>query len=98
MLVRSMMRRLEGGALPEYRYVDYGSLINLSRYSTIGSLMGNIARLCSPSIFVEGMLARLVYLSLYKMHQIALHGFFRTALGTLANVLTRRTRPRMKLH
>lgn len=98
MLARSLECVLGKRPLPEYRYVDYGSLINLSQYSTVGSLMGNVARLWSRSIFIEGVFARLVYLSLYKMHQIALHGMFRTALGTLANILTRPTRPRMKLH
>jgi NADH dehydrogenase len=98
LLARSMRERLSGRALPEYRYVDYGSLINLSRYSTVGSLMGNITRRWSPSLFIEGVLARLMYVSLYKLHQTALHGAFRTALITIANLLTRRTRPRMKLH
>lgn len=98
MLVRSMLCRLGDRALPEYRYLDYGSLINMSRYSTVGSLMGNLARFWSPRLFVEGLLARLVYLSLYKLHLLALHGFARVALTTLANLLTRRTRPRLKLH
>jgi NADH dehydrogenase len=98
LLVRSMRQRLAGKPLPEYRYVDYGSLINMSRYSTVGSLMGNIARLWSSSIFVEGLFARLVYLSLYKMHQFALHGMVRVGLITIANLLTRRTKPRLKLH
>ena len=98
MLARGLKCRLEKRPLPEYRYVDYGSLINLSQYSTVGNLMGNIARLWSSSIFIEGIFARLVYLSLYKMHLVTLHGMFRTALTTLANLLTRRTRPRMKLH
>ena len=98
LLAKSLPRRLEGRPLPAYRYMDYGSLINMSRYSTVGSLMGNIARLWSPSVFVEGTFARLVYLSLYKLHQLALHGMLRTALISIANLLTRRTRPRMKLH
>jgi NADH dehydrogenase len=98
LLYRSLRRRLRGEALPEFRYVDYGSLINMSRYSTVGSLMGNVAKIWSPSYFVEGALARLVYLSLYKLHQLAVHGFIRTGLTTLANMLTRRTRPRLKLH
>jgi NADH dehydrogenase len=98
LLVKSMQRRLEQRRLPAYRYMDYGSLINLSRYSTVGSLMGNLARYWSPRLFVEGFVARLVYVSLYKMHQLALHGFVRVALTTLANLLTRRSRPRLKLH
>ena len=99
MLVKSMKKRVHGETdLPEYHYVDYGSLINLSRYSTVGNLMGNIAKIWSSSIFIEGLLARFVYLSLYKMHQVALHGYIRTGLTTIANILTRRNRPRMKLH
>ncbi len=98
MLLKTMRRRLEGKPLPEYRYIDYGSLINMSRYSTVGSLMGSVARLWSTRVFVEGTFARLVYMSLYKMHQLALHGFIRVAANTLANMLTRRTKPRMKLH
>ena len=99
MLVKSVKKRINGETnLPEYQYVDYGSLINLSRYSTVGNLMGNIAKIWSSSIFIEGLLARFVYLSLYKMHQVALHGYIRTGLTTIANILTRRNRPRMKLH
>ena len=47
---------------------------------------------------IEGVVARLVYVSLYKMHQIALHGYIRMGLTTLANILTRKAKPRMKLH
>ncbi len=97
-MARVMERRLAGKPYPEYHYVDYGSLINMSRYSTVGSLMGNVAKLWSSSVFVEGLFARLVYLSLYKMHQLALHGFTRVALMTVANMLTHRTHPRLKLH
>jgi NADH:quinone reductase (non-electrogenic) len=99
MLLNSMKMRLQNNDnLPVYTYVDYGSLINMSRYSTVGSLMGNIARVWSQSFFVEGLLARIVYISLYKMHQVALHGYIRTALSSIANLLTRQNKPRMKLH
>ncbi|MXC93713.1 NAD(P)/FAD-dependent oxidoreductase, partial [Escherichia coli] len=37
--------------LKEYIYKDYGSLVNLSKYSTVGNLMGN---LMGGSMFVEG--------------------------------------------
>ena len=98
MLVKTMRQRIKGETpLPEYKYVDFGSLVNLSSYSTVGNLMGNLAKL-SGSIMIEGVIARLVYLSLYKMHQIALHGLIRMGLTTLANIFTRRAKPRMKLH
>lgn len=99
MLYKSMLKRIKGNRdLPTYTYVDYGSLINMSRYSTVGNLMGNLSGKLSTNIMIEGVFARLVYTSLYKMHQLALHGFLRVVLNTIANVLTRRAKPRMKLH
>lgn len=97
MLVKSMMRRLAGEPLPTYRYTDYGSLVNLSRHGTVGNLMGNLMNR-PGSLFVEGMFARLTYLSLYKMHQVAVLGAVRTGLLTVANMLAQRTKPRLKLH
>jgi NADH dehydrogenase len=98
MLVKSMKLRLNNKPLPDYRYVDYGSLINLSSYATVGNMMGNLMGKAAGSFMVEGFLARLVYLSLYKMHQLAIMGFIRVGLITVANLLTQKTRPRMKLH
>ena len=98
LLVKSIQCRLNNKLLPEYHYVDYGSLVNMGQYSTVGNLMGNLAGKLSGNFFIEGIIARLVYLSLYKMHQLALHGFFRVTLSTIANILTRKAKPRMKLH
>jgi NADH dehydrogenase len=50
------------------------------------------------TVYLEGVFARLMYRSLYKMHQQALHGTSKMALDTLANMITRRTEPRIKLH
>lgn len=98
LLVKTMKNRLAGKALPEYNYVDYGSLVNLGKYSTVGSLMGNMGH-WSGSLSVEGFLARTVYKSLYRMHLIALHGYTREILMTIANWLTSRgIKPRLKLH
>ncbi len=69
LLARSLARRLAGKPLLPFVYKDYGSLISLSS-STIGNLMGNLLK----SITIEGRIARLAYLSLYKKHQMALHG------------------------
>lgn len=101
LLVRSIEQRLDGRPLPVFVYRDYGSLINLSRYSAVGNLMGNLlgrARAGGGSVFIEGWLARMAYLSLYKLHQIAVLGVVRTALETVANLITQRSRPRLKLH
>ena len=81
--------------LKPFIYKDHGSLVNLSRYSTVGSLMGNLTQ---SSMFIEGKLARLVYISLYRMHQIAIHGFFKAMMIFVAEKVTKVVRPKMKLH
>lgn len=96
MLVKSIRRRLDGGgALPEYVYRDYGSLVALGRYSTVGNLMGALS---GGSVMIEGAMARLVYWSLHKMHQVALNDYFKTVLGTLANLINAPNKPTIKLH
>ena len=98
LLVKTIRLRIQNNTnLPEYKYIDFGSLVSMGEYSAVGNLMGNVAKF-SGTIMVEGIIARFVYMSLYKMHQIALHGTIRTALSTLANLLTRGNTPRMKLH
>jgi len=94
-LYKALQRRLDARTLPVYDYVDHGSLISLSRFNAVGNLMGKVA---GRSMLVEGMLARLLYVSLYRSHLIALHGFLRMALDTLAQWARRRTMPRVKLH
>lgn len=94
LLVKSLEGQLSGSPPREFIYRDYGSLISLSSYSTIGNLMGNL----TGSILVEGWLARLMYRSLYRMHQRAVYGLPRTLLIMLADWFRRRARPRLKLH
>jgi len=81
--------------LRDYIYKDHGSLVNLSKYSTVGSLMGNLTK---GSMFVEGRIARLVYISLYRMHQVAIHGWFKAAAVMLAQKIGSAVKPKMKLH
>ena len=94
-LARALPRHLAGQSLPAWRYRDFGSLVSLGRYSTVGSLMDSITR---GSLMIEGYFARLMYLSLYKMHELALHGPAKVFLDTLVRLITRRTEPQIKLH
>ena len=94
-MLGQVRQRLRGQPLRPYAYKDFGSLVSLGEYSTVGNMMGGLA---GKSLFIEGYFARLMYRSLYKMHQSALHGWFRVSLGTLARLLTRRTEPHVKLH
>lgn len=81
--------------LRDFVYRDYGSLVSLSRYSTVGSLMGNLTR---GSMMIEGYLARVMYISLYRMHQVAIHGWLRTVLLSFSEKISRVVRPKLKLH
>lgn len=94
LLVKSMCARVKNNPLPEFKYKDYGSLVSLGKYSTVGNLMGNL----TGTVMLEGFLARMVYLSLYKMHQLALFGFYRTMMLSLAHALRSTVDPEIKLH
>lgn len=94
LLAKSLALRLQGKPLGEYRYRDYGSLISLSSFSAVGNLMGNL----TGNVMLEGWLARMFYISLYRMHQITLFGLPRTVLMMLGDKLSTGTVPRLKLH
>jgi NADH:quinone reductase (non-electrogenic) len=94
-LAKQLPRRLRGEPLRPWRYRDFGSLVSLGHYSTVGNLMG---KLIGGNLFIEGVFAGLMYKSLYKTHQLALHGATKVALDTIARIITRRTEPQVKLH
>jgi NADH dehydrogenase len=93
-LYKSILNRLQGKPLVPYQYRDYGSLVSLGKFSTVGNLMGNLI----GSVSIGGFIARVVYLSLYKMHQIAIHGYYRTALLTFSNLFRKSAYTKIKLH
>ncbi len=95
LLVRSMIARLAGRPLPNFVYRDFGSLVSFGAYSAIGSLMGG---LIGGSLRVEGLFARFMYRSLYKLHRLALEGWWRVAFESAADLIARRIEPRIKLH
>lgn len=94
-LVKAIEARLKGQSLPTFTYRDFGSLVSLGKFSAVGNLMGG---LIGGSMFIEGLFARVMYTSLYRMHVAALHGVWRMMLDTVANRLRRSTVPRVKLH
>lgn len=85
-LARQMKLLLAGKPIEPWRYQDFGSLVTLGEYSTVGNL------LIGRNLWVAGLFARLMYLSLYKMHERALHGVPKVTLDTLARWITRRNR------
>jgi len=84
------------GRRPPYLYHDHGSLVSVGSSATVGSLMGNLFK--STTWFVEGLFARMVYVSLHLMHHRAVMGTLRTAVLAMARFLVKRARPLVKLH
>jgi NADH dehydrogenase len=81
--------------LEEFTYRDFGSLVSLGHFSAVGNLMGG---LIGGNMLIEGLFARFMYMSLYRLHIAALHGYARMMLDTFAHWLRRTTLPRVKLH
>ncbi|MBX9684755.1 MAG: NAD(P)/FAD-dependent oxidoreductase, partial [Hyphomicrobium sp.] len=95
-LIKQLQRRIAGETnLAAFQYRDFGSLVSLGHYSTVGNLMGFVQ---GKSMRIEGWFAKMMYRSLYKMHEMALHGPVKVTLDTVSRLLTRRTEPQVKLH
>ena len=94
LLAKSLISQTKGNEPLTFNYQDYGSLISLSRFSAVGNLMGAI----TGDMMIEGALAKLFYISLYRMHQMALFGKLRTGTLILKDLISRTTRPQLKLH
>ena len=91
----NILKLVNDRPLQDFTYKDRGSLISLSHYSAVGKLMGGLG---GGSLNVEGRIARAAYVSLYRMHQLALHGWFKTLLMALTAKINLLIRPRLKLH
>lgn len=92
---RNIRALIDNKPLKPFVYQDKGSLVSLARYSTVGSLMGNLV---GGKMAIEGRLARLVYVSLYRMHLIAIHGWIKGLGLLLVGHVNQVVRPKLKLH
>ncbi len=94
-MIRQINARLDGKPLTPFKYKDFGSLVSLGHYSTVGNLMGFAL---GRSMFIEGFFARMMYRSLYAMHLAALHGGRSTLWQMIVSNVGRRPEPSVKLH
>jgi len=93
---RNLVAMIDGDRrLDTFIYKDRGSLVSLSHYSTVGSLMGNLV---GGRMAIEGRLARLAYVSLYRMHLITIHGALPGIGQIVTGKINKAVRPRLKLH
>ncbi len=95
MVVKNLINLLDGReASREYIYRDLGSLVNLSRFHTVGNLFSFIG----GGVVVEGRLARFTYHSLYRRHLLEVYGLVRGSLMMAVRSLSQFLRPALKLH
>lgn len=96
-LLETFLREARGKAPQDkpYAYRDYGSLVSFGQSTSVGSLMGSLRGF---SWFVEGFLARMMYVSLHLLHHQAVLGTIRTGVLALARFLVKRATPLVKLH
>ncbi|NKI36334.1 NAD(P)/FAD-dependent oxidoreductase [Wenzhouxiangella sp. XN79A] len=92
-LAAQIPRFLADRELEHYVYKDRGSLVSLDD-TAVGTLMGALM----GNVNFEGWAARFSYRMLYRSHQRALHGSFRTLVLWISDIIGRRTKPRLKLH
>lgn len=93
-LEKSLENYIKDKPLLPFKYKDHGSLVTISKYNIVGSLMPIIAK----NLYIEGRLARWTYWWLYKNHQIQLYGLWRVIVLTVANALASKFHPKLKLH
>lgn len=92
---RNIRASIEKKPLKPFIYKDNGSLVSLARYTTVGSLMGNLV---GGRMAIEGRLARFVYTSLYRMHLFAIHGWIKGLSLLVIGHVNQVVRPKLKLH
>lgn len=90
----NLLRLMEGKSLEAFVYKDHGSLVSLSRYSTLGEL----TRSRGGSLAVHGRLAKMIYLALYRLHLIAIHGWIKGLALIALGRINAKIRPKLKLH
>lgn len=66
----------------------------MASFNAVGTLTGLLGR----KKVIEGLFARILYMSLYRLHQVALFGATRMLLKAFSELLQRKTRPRLTLH
>lgn len=76
-------------------YRDLGSLVSLGENRGVGNLMGGLA---GRNFFVEGLIAKWMYISLHLNHHRAILGAGKTIVLALARLLQQRVSGRLKLH
>lgn len=94
-LIKNLLKINSHRKVGEFSYRDFGSLISLGSSETVGTLMGFLQ---GKSLFVEGKVAKLMYLHLYQHHQIKINGLIPALFLLVGKLIQKRFKPQVKLH
>ncbi|HEY0219386.1 MAG TPA: NAD(P)/FAD-dependent oxidoreductase [Afipia sp.] len=95
-LTKTLEWRLKGERVGAFRFQPRGTLVSLGQGEAAGEFP---ALRRDQAVFpAHGLIAKLLYVSLYHMHRVALHGWLRATALFLADRLRRTTLPPVKLH
>ena len=87
-LVSAVKNFIDGKKLPMFKFNEKGTLVSLSESEAVGQIMGEN--------MVQGASARLMYRSLYRIHQSKIHGMGKALLMTAKDAFARRINPKVK--
>ncbi|GGY10066.1 NAD(P)/FAD-dependent oxidoreductase [Paludibacterium paludis] len=88
--------RLKGKEGRPFAFKPQGMMVSLGKHSAVGSLSALVGP--KHDYYVEGRSAKLIYASLYRLHQAVVHGWVLTLLLLIGDKLRRVVRPSLKLH
>ena len=91
-----LLSRIEGKAFDQtFRYKDSGSLVSLGNNHGVGNLIGSLS---GGSFFIEGLIAKYMYMSLHLLHHKTILCYVNSLLLALARIMQQRVSGRLKLH
>ncbi|MGE8320652.1 MAG: NAD(P)/FAD-dependent oxidoreductase [Comamonas sp.] len=85
---------LQGKPIPDFKNRNFGAVVSLGEYDAFASL-GQFGFLEGTTI--QGRLAQLSHVMLYRSHQARLHGFWRGSLLWLVDYINQRLRGSIRL-
>jgi NADH dehydrogenase len=94
-LAQAILVRLAGGQAKPFRFQPRGTLVSLGPTDAAAEFGIPHRAHVLPA---HGLLAKLIYVSLYHMHRVTLHGWFRATALFVADQLRSLTVPPVKLH
>lgn len=92
---KNIIAQIKNQPLHSFTYHDHGALVSLSHFQAVGNLLD---QMLNKNWLVEGKIAHWAYASLYRQHQMSIHGFWRTFWLMLVTILEKRIKPKLKLY